>query len=311
MLRRWLIPALSAVLLLAAKCGVAAAAVSLRGFYGNEMVFQSGLPARLVGTVAPGKQAADTRAGPGAGVQVEVLLDGVVAGRAMADARGDFSVEIGPQPATAVGHPGHMLEVTAAGVPEPARLTGVLFGDVYLCTGQSNMALSMAQAEATPSRACPLCNSSAEIKAAGVGTSLRLAVVGMRWSATAPQNDTRLSTSWSPAAPAVVANFSALCYYLGKEMFEKLGGRTSIGLIQSAVGGTYIQSFMPPEALAVCHNTGCKPAGWVPTTGPAGEPFNPWGAQNVPSALWYNMLHPLLPLQFKLAVFDQAEHNLA
>lgn len=108
-------------------------------------------------------------------------------------------------------------------------ISPVLYGELYLCAGQSNMLqLSMTQSQATPGAPCALCNSSAEIRAA-YNPAIRLMVVeGRQWTATpadagggdrasrllpaaaTPQNDTRLSTVWSAANPGVVANFSSL-----------------------------------------------------------------------------------------------------
>jgi hypothetical protein len=86
-------------------------------------------------------------------------------------------------------------------------------------------------------------------------------------------------------------------------MFKALGGSTPIGLVQAAVGGTYIQSFMPPQALAACNNTATEPPGWIGAPPGPGHPtsYVPWGGQNQPSALWNAMVHPLAPLRFKLA----------
>ena len=96
-------------------------------------------------------------------------------------------------------------------------------------------------------------------------------------------------------------------------MHGELGGQTPIGLVEQAVGGTYIESFMPVDAMKVCNTTGVMPPGWkgAPPRPGKNVSYNPWGAQNVPAALWNNMISPLLTLDIKLAIFDQAEHNMA
>ena len=49
----------------------------------------------------------------------------------------------------------------------------------------------------------------------------------------------------------------------------------------------------------------------APPQGPGKPSYVPWGAQNVPAALYNAMVSPLFTLNIKLAIFDQAEHNLA
>ena len=155
-------------------------------------------------------------------------------------------------------------------------------------------------------------NASAEIAAAHY-PFVRLAQVKMAGSVTTPQADAVFSIPWTPVTPMAVPTFSALCYYFGREMFARLGGKTPVGLVEAAVGGTYIQSFSTPQANAACNNTGRKPPGWVPCppTKPGQPPYSPWGGSNLPSALWNSMVHPLVYLRFKLAVWDQGEENLA
>ena len=154
-------------------------------------------------------------------------------------------------------------------------------------------------------------NATAEV-AAAVWPLIRIATVKGAWGAKTPQNNTGFSTPWT-AVDKNVGGFSGLCYYFGRNMFLGLGGKTPVGLVEQAVGGTYIESFMPPTSMAQCNTTGTMPAGWkgAPPRKAGGAPYDPWGAQNQPAALWNSMISPLLTLTFKLAIFDQAEHNLA
>ena len=91
---------------------------------------------------------------------------------------------------------------------------------------------------------------------------IRIAQVAVVTSLKPLQNETSFSIPWGPVAPTNVKSFSALCYYFGRNMFSKLGASTPIGLVQAAVGGTYIQSFMPPKGYVraracVCARTTC------------------------------------------------------
>ena len=155
-------------------------------------------------------------------------------------------------------------------------------------------------------------NATAEILAAHY-PRIRMTQVAMSWSATSPQANARFSIPWSAITPKTIASFSGLCYYFGRAMHDALGGQTPVGLVEQAVGGTYIESFMPVDAMKVCNTTGAMPPGWKGAPPQPGKraSYNPWGNQNVPAALWNSMISPLLTLDIKLAIFDQAEHNMA
>ena len=121
----------------------------------------------------------------------------------------------------------------------------VAYGDVILCSGQSNMALSLSAAY----------NSSEIIEAAN-HPEIRLFTVAKQGSMT-PLPDLLNTTAfegspnWQPATPANVGAFSGICYLTALEL-QRLhhGGETSAvyGLIDSAVGSTDVQSWMAPAA---------------------------------------------------------------
>jgi sialate O-acetylesterase len=292
------------------------ASVSLRSIFADSMVLQHGVPARIVGRVTGGS----------AGLAVEVELDGSVAGRGATAGDGSFAVTIAAQAASSSPH---VLTVRASGggnnkAIAPAAIANVLFGDLYLCSGQSNMELAVKEVD----------NATAEIAAAS-WPLIRIAQVGFSSAAT-PQSNARLTIPWGAVTSKNIGGFSGLCYYFGRRMFQELAannsargsggggtggdtnggggsGATPIGLVEQAVGGTYIESFMLSEHMAACNTTGRMPHGWkgAPPAVAGNKPYDPWGGANVPQALWNSMLAPLLPLQFKLAIFDQAEQNLS
>jgi sialate O-acetylesterase len=302
----------------------AAAAVTLHSVFASSMVLQHGKPARIAGQVT-------TKLG---GLEVTVELDGKVAGRGMTATDGSFAVTIAAQPA---GSTPHVLRVQASGsgtqlAITPATISDVLFGELYLCSGQSNMKLAVQSVD----------NATAEVAAAD-WPLIRIAAVAFTGAAT-PQNDTRFTIPWGAVTSKNVGGFSGVCYYFGRRMFTELargdGGNTPIGLVEQAVGGTYIESFMTADHMAPCNTTGRMPKGWTgaPPKLAGGKPCKytinqsginqapeclgylltllviadvPWGGANIPAALWNSMIAPLLPLRFKLAIYDQAEQNLA
>ena len=294
--------------------------VVLRSVYADHMVLQHSAPSRIVGQVVGWNSEAVPKAAGGGMVTsqmtVVVELDGVVAGDCVAAPDGTFEVTIGPQPTSTTPHeitvsgivmgkgtPGGFAAATSGVVPK--SISDVLFGDVFLCSGQSNMYLSVAQVN----------NASAEI-AAAAWPSIRIVTV-RETTAAAPQKDTQLRIPWGAVTSTNIAAFSAVCYYFGRQMFLDLeqgaAVATPIGLVQASISGTYIESFMPAAYMAACNTTGTKPRGWVPAPPlkPGAAPYNPWGGSNVPAGLWNAMLKPLTTLQIKLAVYDQAEQNLA
>ena len=126
--------------------------LTLGSFLSDSMVLQRApQSARLWGTATPA-------------ATVIILLDGRPAANASASANGTWAADISPQPAGT----GHALSVSDG--TTKITVSDVAFGDVYLCTGQSNMAFSLNQA----------LNASAEIAdSQRYGAGLRLATVNV------------------------------------------------------------------------------------------------------------------------------------
>jgi sialate O-acetylesterase len=145
------------------------------------------------------------------GAVVTVTLDGAtVIGSGKIGDDGEFNVTIGSQVASSTSH---TITVAVGGVKgnngfaSPATsisLAGVLFGEVYLCAGQSNMAISVAQVN----------NATAEIAAAH-WPLIRVVQVASVTSLGPVLNDTRFTIPWSAVTPTTVPTFSGLCYYFG------------------------------------------------------------------------------------------------
>jgi hypothetical protein len=108
-------------------------------------------------------------------------------------------------------------------------------------------------------------NATAEVAAAD-WPLIRIAAVAFT-GATTPQNDTRFAIPWGAVTSKNVGGFSGVCYYFGRRMFTELargdGDATPIGLVEQAVGGTYIESFMTADHTVACNTTGRMPKGWI------------------------------------------------
>ena len=137
----------------------------------------------------------------------------------------------------------------AASTGERATLTDVLFGDVYVCGGQSNMAFSVGGNE----------NAAAYRKEADKYPSVRLFTVGQGTKSHNPRSDlVTIEQNWVAASSTTVSDgskfdyFSAVCWFFGKNVHDGLGGTVPIGLISNNWPGTKVEQWTLPETTAQC-----------------------------------------------------------
>lgn len=198
----------------------ATAELSLPLLFGDSMVLQRGKPIPVWGEAAPGEA-------------VSVSLNGASA-EATADEQGTWSTAL---PAMDAGGP---YELTVAGADAHITITDVLIGDVWVCSGQSNMAFMMRDVvKAAPDRA-------EEIASADY-PNLRLFTVS-KTTAIEPLEELADVTPWARCTPESAATFSAVGYHFGRHLMEH--GDTPIGLITSAWGGTLAEPWVSKEGLA-------------------------------------------------------------
>jgi sialate O-acetylesterase len=180
----------------------------------DHMVLQQGLPVPVWGTAAPGDE-------------VTVAMAGQTA-RATADAAGCWMARLKPM------GPGGPYQMTIAG-RNTITLSDVMVGEVWLCSGQSNMGVTVSEAM----------DAEAEIAAANY-PDLRLFNVPPRL-ADEPQREVK--ASWAPCTPATAAGFSAVGYYFGRRLRADLG--VPVGLICGAQGSSAAEAWMEIGALKV------------------------------------------------------------
>ncbi len=116
------------------------------------------------------------------------------------------------------------------------RLKNILVGDVWVCSGQSNMVLPM-------SRVSPLYG---DVIAAAKNDSIRQFLVSMEYDFKSPQQDLK-SGRWVSANPETVLNFTATGYFFAKALYEKY--RVPIGLVNASIGGAPAGAWLSEEAL--------------------------------------------------------------
>jgi sialate O-acetylesterase len=310
---------LATVLGLLALLGVwatsARAEIRLPKIFGSHMVLQQDKPLTIWGWGLPGET-----------VTVRFLAESK---QAKANARGEWKV---------------VLSAVKAGGPHPFTVSGsstvalddVMVGEVWLCSGQSNMEMGIA--------ACK--DARKEIAAANY-PGIRLMKVAKKW---APEPQSDVGGTWKLCSPKTVAEegwggFSAAAYYFGRELHQQLG--VAVGLIDSSWGGTVIQTWTPPEGFAAVpalkseyervqlgdprtqlHQQRLEQAlqqteQWLATARKAltdralVPPMPTYPAELLPprdvqhaTALYNGMIHPLAPYALRGALWYQGESNL-
>ena len=194
--------------------GGAAADVRLPAVFGDSMVLQRETEAPIWGWADPDERVVVTASW----TDDEVTTH--------ADGHGRWRVMF-PTPGAGGPH-----TVTIAG-DNRIVLRDVLVGEVWLCSGQSNMEWPMRAVR----------DAASEIAAADV-PDIRLFNVPNTISLH-PRAD--IESSWSACTPASVRDFSAVGYFFGRRLHEALG--VPIGLVEADWGGTRIEAWMSPEAL--------------------------------------------------------------
>jgi sialate O-acetylesterase len=118
------------------------------------------------------------------------------------------------------------------------ELKNILIGDVYLCSGQSNMEVLM-------SRSNIQANYTQEIAKSNYPMIRQFTV--NRGMAFIPLADISSDKGWVSTNPETVLSFSAVAYFFAKDLYEKYN--VPIGIINSSVGGTPVQSWVNSESL--------------------------------------------------------------
>ncbi len=259
---------------LAAAAGLAPAAradVTPHPLFTNDMVLQRDADVPVWGLAAPGEE-----------VTVTV---GEASAKAKAGDDGKWSAKLPAQKAA------NGLTLTIKG-KNAVELKNVAFGEVWVCSGQSNMEWSI--------------NASwdAEKYKAGANNKMvRLFTVAKRTSLTplADQGDLKHFSGWAESGPGNVGGFSAVAYHFGSHLQKTVPGNVAIGLINTSWGGTSAQAWTSTEALAAVPELKY----YADAAKGAKAPTGP----GTPGCLYNAMIHPLLPFAFKGAIWYQGESN--
>lgn len=115
-------------------------------------------------------------------------------------------------------------------------LNDILFGDVWLCAGQSNMELTMQRVKDQYPDEIEHCENS----------NIRQFLVPDRYDFNVEHEDLE-SGSWQKASPENIFNFSGVAYFFARAIFDRY--QVPVGLINSALGGSPVEAWMSEDAL--------------------------------------------------------------
>ena len=265
------------------------AELRLPAVFGDHMVLQREKPIAVWGW-----------ADAGAAVRLE-LADASV--NVEADDRGRWSARL---PEMDAGGP-YRLTVRH-GEQEEQTFDDVMTGEVWLCSGQSNMDMRLQKIwdDATIDQ---------QLQRDG----LRLFRVE-RAVADEPADD--LDGTWTPCEPQHARTFSAVAYFFGQHLQQELG--VTVGLIHSAYGGTPAEAWTAETALEshpqltsildqwdrrVQQYEQAKDA-YEKRSEQAGSAPSPPPERYTPSGLFNAMIHPLVPYSLRGAIWYQGESNV-
>jgi sialate O-acetylesterase len=191
------------------------AATLLHPMFADHAVLQRGQPIPVYGS-----------AKPGADVTVQL---GAATATARAGKDGRWQAAL---PAMTAGGP-YILHAASGADSQDVR--DVLVGDVFLCTGQSNMAMSVKGAA----------NATAEIAAATDSDVRELAIE--RVASPVELATFKTPVSWKVESPQTAGDFSASCFYFARELRKHV--KTPVGLITAAWGGTRVRGWVSHPSL--------------------------------------------------------------
>ncbi len=278
--------------------------VTLNGMFTDNMVLQRDIDVPIFGKAEVGEQVTVT-----IGDQTQT---------ATAGEDGKWMVTFAP--IEIVG----AFEVKVAATNE-ITLTNVVMGDVWICSGQSNMAMTVRG-----------CRNAAEEIAAASHPDLRLFNYSRQVS---PEPLDDCTGAWVPCTPEVVGGFSGVGYFFGRKLHEDLG--VPIGLVNTSWGGTPAEAWTSTEKLLSTGEYQATFEAWVtiiedypaaleeyenetvPAWGkkvaeakaagqtPPRKPRTPPGPNYYrrPGNLFNAMINPIIPMAIKGTTWYQGEAN--
>jgi len=167
-------------------------------------------------------------------------------------------------------------------------IENVLFGEVWLCSGQSNMQQPLKGYDGQPTFGANMAVATSN------NPNLRLFTVDRVGSKT-PLTDIEMYTPWQQATPESVLEFSAIAYFFGQQVQEILD--VPVGMIHTSWGGSSVQAWISKEVISNYLEVNLDDVDIAK------------GTNHIPSALFNTMIQPLVPYTIKGALWYQGESN--
>lgn len=284
------------------------AELKLATAFSDGMVLQRGQKVPVWGWADPGTEVSVSFAGKEKTVK--------------ADAAGKFMIRLKKMKASAEPQ----ILVVKSGA-EHIEIVNVLVGEVWLCSGQSNMAMTVGRSKDLDKE-----------KAAANFPDIRMFLTARKTSYVPV--DTCVG-KWIVCSPDTVEGFTAAGYFFGREIHKELG--VPVGLLHSSWGGTCIEAWSPMSSLEKYPTVMEYKAGydlkadkyseeaeekrlatalskWKEQTAKAKENGkkgpkrpakrnHPHTNQNYPANLYNGMIHPHVPYGIRGAIWYQGERN--
>lgn len=284
----------------------AQADVSLPTIFSDHMVLQRDIAVPVWGWADPGEQ-------------VTVSISGQTK-TATADGKGQWQVKLAPLKA------GDAITLTVKG-KNTIVVQDVLVGEVWLCSGQSNMAMTV--------------DRSKDFDQEKTAANLPQIRQFRENSSAAAEPQAKGKGEWSVCNAETVGKFTAAGYFFGREIHKNL--KVPVGLINSSVGGTPIESWTSAEAQkpvtdlqSMLESWEKKQATWDPAKAKAGydkqvaahkvaaakakadgqkapraprQVYEPRQDPYHPGNLFNGKINPLVPYAIRGALWYQGEHN--
>lgn len=252
----------------------AVANVQPNSLFSDHMVLQKGVEVPVWGTADEGEQ-------------VTITFNGQSVSTTTVN--GKWMLKLAPMPYVLKG-----LPMIISG-KNSLTIDDILVGEVWLCSGQSNM-----ERQLGPRKPQPLITDWEKERAEAIDYPLiREYKVPLNYSKE-PIDDAK--SAWEVCSPKTVPEFSAVGYFMAKNLYKKL--KVPIGIVHSAYGGTPAEDWTSKKALEANPKLAFFVRNYDSIRNSAWHP----GAQ-VKNGLYNGMIAPLLPMALKGVAWYQGENN--
>lgn len=273
----------------------AKASITLPSYYASGMVLQQKSVFQLKG-----------KSTPNANMMFSASWDKVKI-YTNADSEGNFSFKVTVPEASTKTYALHIYELKKKGnrdvVIASRNITQVYAGEVWFCSGQSNMQMPVQGSWGLMN------NYQEEIKNANY-PMIKLLSVAACGKNNHPADDTDLRSNWVACSPSTIPDFSALAYCFGRELYKNLN--IPIGLIQCAYGGSNAEAWVSLETartIPALKTQLDKCAQYDFHRDSVSKYLGMKNEFQVPTLLYNTMVHPMINFPIRGVIWYQGEAN--